>query len=76
MIVLEENFLMVQILMIHYYNNKMKYFYNKNTQTSITEGNSFTYRISPTKVFSGIPTVEQLLSWGFEEVLEDIDNNN
>lgn len=44
----------------------MKQYYNKNTEEWYTEGQSITRKIE-NGVFSGIPTIEQLLEWGFEE---------
>ena len=44
----------------------MKRYYNPTTKEWYTEGNSITKNIS-NGVFSGIPSVEQLESWGFEE---------
>ena len=35
-----------------------------------TEGDAMTYRISETEVFSGVPTEEQLIEWGYEEYVE------
>lgn len=47
----------------------MKKYYNPTTKEWYFEGNSITKRID-NGVFSGIPTKEQLLSWGFEEYIE------
>ena len=47
----------------------MKRYYNPTTKEWYTEGNSITKNIS-NGVFSGIPSVEQLESWGFEEWIE------
>lgn len=47
----------------------MKRYYNATTHEWYTEGNSITKNIS-NGVFSGIPSVEQLESWGFEEWVE------
>ena len=47
----------------------MKIYYNSTTKEWYTEGNSITKNIS-NGVFSGIPSVEQLESWGYEEWLE------
>jgi hypothetical protein len=47
----------------------MKRYYNSTTKEWYTEGNSITKNIS-NGVFSGIPSVEQLESWGFEEWVE------
>ena len=32
-------------------------------------GGSITYRISEHKIFSGVPSIQQLQDWGFEEVI-------
>ena len=45
----------------------MKKYYNSNTHEYYTEGNSMTKRIDG-GVFSGIPTVSQLTSWGYVEI--------
>jgi hypothetical protein len=47
----------------------MKRYYNSTTKEWYTEGNSITKNIS-NGVFSGIPSVEQLESWGYEEWVE------
>ena len=47
----------------------MKRYYNSTTKEWYIEGNSITKNIS-NGVFSGIPSVEQLESWGFEEYIE------
>ena len=47
----------------------MKRYYNSTTNEWYTEGTSLTKNIS-NGVFSGIPSVEQLESWGFEEYIE------
>lgn len=47
----------------------MKRYYNSTTHEWYTEGNSITKNIS-NGVFSGIPSVEQLTEWGFEEYIE------
>ena len=47
----------------------MKRYYNSTTKEWYTEGTSLTKNIS-NGVFSGIPIVEQLESWGFEEYIE------
>lgn len=47
----------------------MKQYYNKNTKEWYTEGQSMTRKIE-NGVFSGIPTIEQLSRWGFEEWIE------
>ena len=44
----------------------MKRYYNSTTKEWYTEGSSITRKIEG-GVFSGIPSVEQLESWGFEE---------
>ena len=47
----------------------MKRYYNPTTKEWYTEGNSITKYIDGS-LFSGIPSVEQLESWGFEEYIE------
>ena len=47
----------------------MKRYYNSTTHEWYTEGQSVTKNIS-NGVFSGIPSVEQLESWGYEEYIE------
>ena len=47
----------------------MKRYYNSTTHEWYTEGTSLTKNIS-NGVFSGIPSVEQLESWGFVEYIE------
>lgn len=47
----------------------MKRYYNATTKEWYAEGNSITKNIS-NGVFSGIPSVEQLTEWGFEEYIE------
>ena len=47
----------------------MKRYYNPTTKEWYIEGNSITKNIS-NGVFSGIPSVEQLESWGYEEWVE------
>ena len=47
----------------------MKRYYNSTTKEWYTEGNSITKYIDGS-LFSGIPSVEQLESWGFEEWVE------
>lgn len=47
----------------------MKRYYNSTTKEWYTDGQSLTKNI-PNGVFSGIPSVEQLESWGFEEWVE------
>ena len=47
----------------------MKRYYNHTTKEWYTEGQSLTRKID-NGVFSGIPSVEQLESWGFEEWVE------
>lgn len=47
----------------------MKRYYNPTTHEWYIEGNSITKNIS-NGVFSGIPSVEQLQAWGFEEWVE------
>lgn len=47
----------------------MKRYYNSTTKEWYTEGNSLTRRVNGT-LFSGVPSVEQLTAWGFEEWVE------
>lgn len=47
----------------------MKRYYNNTTEEWYTEGSSITRKIE-NGVFSGIPSVEQLAEWGFEEYIE------
>lgn len=47
----------------------MKRYYNSTTSEWYTEGQTMTRKID-NGVFSGIPSVEQLESWGFEEYIE------
>lgn len=47
----------------------MKRYYNQTTHEWYTEGNSITKYIDGS-LFSGIPSVEQLEQWGFEEYVE------
>ena len=47
----------------------MKKYYNETTNEWYFEGNSITKLVDGV-VFSGIPTVEQLESWGYEEWVE------
>ena len=42
---------------------------NKKTKERYTSGQSITRRLEGGKVFSGVPTAEQLTDWGFKEVL-------
>lgn len=47
----------------------MKRYYNSTTFEWYTEGTSLTRKIE-NGVFSGIPTIEQLVEWGFDEYVE------
>ena len=47
----------------------MKRYYNPTTREWYTEGQSMTHRVD-NGVFSGIPSVEQLEQWGYEEWIE------
>lgn len=47
----------------------MKRYYNNVTHEWYTEGNSITKYINGS-LFSGIPSVEQLTEWGYEEYIE------
>lgn len=44
-------------------------YYNKETKERYTSGKSITRRLEGGKIFSGVPTAEQLTGWGFKEVL-------
>ena len=47
---------------MHYYNSTInKHYY----------GGTMTYAINKNKIFAGVPTIEQLTEWGFEEVRLD-----
>ena len=45
----------------------MKRYNNKKTQEWYTEGDAITRQVNASTVFSGVPSEEQLESWGFEE---------
>ena len=45
----------------------MKQYYNNKFQRYYTEGQTLTFKVNESTLFSGVPTVEQLLAWGFEE---------
>lgn len=47
----------------------MKRYYNKTTGEWYNEGHSMTHS-TDSKLFSGVPTEEQLIEWGFEEWVE------
>lgn len=47
----------------------MKKYYNQTTKEWYNEGQSLTRRVG-NKVFTGIPSVEQLYEWGFREWVE------
>ena len=47
----------------------MKRYYNPTTKEWYTEGQSLTHKID-NGVFSGIPSVERLEQWGYEEYIE------
>ena len=46
-----------------------KRYYNSTNKEWYTEGNSLTRRVNGA-LFSGVPSVEQLTAWGFEEWIE------
>lgn len=48
----------------------MKRYYNKNLNRYYTEGQTLTFKVNESTLFSGVPTEEQLLAWGFEEYIE------
>lgn len=45
-------------------------YYNKNLNRYYTKGQTLTFKVNESTLFSGVPTVEQLLAWGFEEYIE------
>ena len=45
----------------------MKQYHNPSTSEWYTEGQAITRRLASNKIFSGIPTEEMLVEWGFEE---------
>lgn len=45
----------------------MKIYYNEEKNQYYCEGKTITWRVSESNVFSGIPSEEQLLEWGFVE---------
>lgn len=47
----------------------MKRYYNNTTSEWYNEGDTITRKLE-NGLFSGVPTEEQLLSWGFEEYIE------
>lgn len=47
-----------------------KRYYNKNLRKYYIEGQNLTFKVNESTLFSGIPTEEQLLAWGFEEYIE------
>lgn len=46
----------------------MKRYKNKDTNEIYVEGNTLTWQIDESTLWSGIPTEEQLTEWGFEEI--------
>lgn len=48
----------------------MKRYYNPTTQKWYTEGQSITRKLDNGALFSGVPSVEQLTAWGYEEYVE------
>lgn len=44
-------------------------YYNIKTKERYTSGQSITRRLEGGKIFSGVPTAEQLTDWGFEKIL-------
>ena len=44
-------------------------YYNKNLNRYYTEGQTLTFKVNESTLFSGVPTEEQLLAWGFEEYI-------
>lgn len=49
----------------------MKQYINKETEKWYSKGESITIRQEDGSVFSGIPTEQQLLAWGFEEYVPE-----
>jgi hypothetical protein len=47
-----------------------KRYYNSTTKEWYNEGQSLTRRLDNGTLFSGVPSVEQLAEWGYEEVEE------
>ena len=47
----------------------MKKYINKEHNIWYDEGNSMTAKLEGGSIFSGIPTEEQLISWGYEEFI-------
>lgn len=56
----------------------MKRYYNNNLNRYYIEGQTLTFKVNESTLFSGVPTEEQLLAWGFEEYIapepEPVDN--
>ena len=48
----------------------MKRYYNEELKKFYIEGQTLTFKTDSSTLFSGIPTGEQLLEWGFEEYIE------
>ena len=48
----------------------MKKYYNKDLDKFYVEGQTLTFKVDSSTLFSGIPTEEQLIEWGFEEYIE------
>lgn len=44
-------------------------YYNKNLNRYYTKGQTLTFKVNESTLFSGVPTEEQLLAWGFEEYI-------
>jgi len=47
-------------------------YYNQTTDEWYVEGTTMTRRISESEVFSGVPTVEQLIVWGFTAWIDPV----
>lgn len=47
-----------------------KRYYNESENKWYTEGQSMTRRIDKSTIWSGVPTLEQLTEWGYEEYIE------
>lgn len=48
----------------------VKRYYNNSLNRYYTEGQTLTFKVNESTLFSGVPTEEQLLSWGFVEYIE------
>lgn len=48
----------------------MKRYYNNNLNRYYTKGQTLTFKVNESTLFSGVPTEEQLTDWGWEEYVE------